>query len=93
MTLRLAVLSLPVVLASACAPIEPVRVDAAFGTSVEQTIEAQTLNPWAAANPDPEPVMGIDGPKAEAVLEAYRQDVSRPPAEIPSVINIAVGAQ
>ena len=88
-------MSLPllVMLATGCSSVtEPVRVEQDFGNSVRQMIAAQTLNPMTVANPDPEPVMGLDGPKAMGVLQVYREDIAKP-AEIQNVINISVGSQ
>jgi len=89
--LMIASLTLLIMLASGCSSVtEPVRVEQDFGNSVRQMIAAQTLNPMTVANPDPEPVMGLDGPKAMGVLEVYREDIPKP-AEIQNVINISVG--
>ena len=79
---------LTALLIAGCAS-EPRHLDASFGSSMAATIEAQTLNPYAAAA-GPEPVMGMDGEKAAGNLEAYRQDVQKK-TEVQNVINIGVG--
>ena len=77
-----------VLLIGGCVSPEPKRLDAAFGSSVANMIEAQTLNPHAA-DAGPSPVMSMDGQKAEGNLEAYRQDVQQK-TEVHDVINIGV---
>jgi len=79
---------LMVLLIGGCAS-EPRQLDAAFGDSVNNMIEAQTLNPYAAAA-GPKPVIGMDGKKAEGNLEAYRQDVQKK-TQVQNIINIGTG--
>ena len=79
---------LMVLLIGGCVSSEPKRLDAAFGSSVANMIEAQTLNPHAA-DVGPSPVMGMDGQKAEGNLEAYRQDVQKK-TEVRDVINVGI---
>ncbi len=83
-------LSLALLAAGGCTVTEPVALEADFGESVRQMVRAQTLYPAAADDPDPNPVRGLVGEKGDAVLDAYRKDVSRP-TEVNNVINIAVG--
>lgn len=64
---------------------EPKHLDAQFGSSVRDTIAAQTLNP--GAGDDTTPVMSMDGRKAAGTLEAYRQDVQKK-IQVRDVINI-----
>lgn len=78
-----------VILIGGCASVEPQRLDAAFGSSVNHMIQAQTLNP-NASDGEPRPIYGMDGKKAEGNLEAYRKDVQKK-TEVQNVINIGVG--
>lgn len=81
---RMAGLSLLALFISGCGITEPLVVQADYGSSVRQMIGLQTLDPLVAANPNPEPVMGLDGVKAGAILETYRVK----PPEAPTVQNI-----
>ena len=72
-----------------CTNNAPRQLDASFGQSVTATIEAQTMNPYAAYS-ESMPVTGMDGEKAAGNLEAYRQDVQKK-TEVQNVINIGVG--
>ena len=68
---------------------DPVRVEQDYGNSVRNMIQAQTYNPAAALNPSAVPPKGMDAPKAGAVLETYRSDVSKPQkVEQPILLNI-----
>jgi hypothetical protein len=67
----------------------PRNLDAAFGDSVNGMIEGQTYNPYAAAT-GPDPVMSLDGEKAQGNLEAYRRDVQKK-TQVQNVINIGGG--
>lgn len=80
--------TLTLLLIGGCVSSDPKRLDAEFGNSVAGMIEGQTHNPYAAAA-GPEPVMSMDGRKAEGNLEAYRQDVQKK-TEVQNVINIGV---
>ena len=54
----------------------PTAVERDYGNSVRNMIKAQTLDPIAAAAPDPNPVDYGDGERLEHVLDAYRGDVA-----------------
>ena len=71
-----------------CSISAPRQLEASFGQSVAATIEAQTLNPYAAYS-ESRPVTSMDGEKAAGNLEAYRQDVQKK-TEVNNVINIGV---
>lgn len=63
-----------------CATDYP-RVDAALGKSQAQMIQAQTLDPAAAANPPAlAPAVG-DGQRLERVLTEHRRDITQQPAK------------
>jgi type IV pilus biogenesis protein CpaD/CtpE len=68
---------LPVVLLGGCAT-EPTRTEAAFGDSVRNMVQAQTLNPSVLTDPSDEVIDSTDGQKLEGVLEAYRTVVADP---------------
>lgn len=62
------------------------RVEEDFGRSVRLMISEQSANP--APRPNQKPA-GMDGPKAEAVLDIYRTYSGQPAAvEAPIEINI-----
>lgn len=54
------------------------RVEADFGNSVNQMVQGQIYDPEAAAFPDPEPPMTMDGIKADNALNNYHKDVGDP---------------
>lgn len=67
-------MTLTALILSACQTDTP-RLDAQLGKSVAQMIQAQTLDPRAAANPPPLAPEGADGPRMKNVLDAHRKDV------------------
>ena len=75
---------------SGCSSTDPIRVEADYGNSVRNMIEAQIYDPDAAKYPPSEPPTTLDGSYAENVLEAYRDDVSRP-EEVDRPISIDIG--
>jgi uncharacterized protein YcfL len=74
-----------------CVSTEPERVEADFGNSVNQMIQAQTHNPEAAARTESIPVKEMDGEMAVSTLEALRKDTSRDKETINNVINVEIG--
>ena len=77
-------------LIAGCAP-NPVRVEASYGDSVRSMVHNQIANPQAAANPDREPVLGLDGSKGENVLSEHVDNVSKPAQETTNEITLNVG--
>lgn len=73
-----AVFILMSVFVTGCSSTDPTRVEADYGNSVRNMIEAQIYDPEAANNPPSEPPTSLDGGYAEEVLEAYRDNVSKP---------------
>ncbi|KQQ33649.1 hypothetical protein ASF61_11350 [Duganella sp. Leaf126] len=55
------------------------RLDRQFGTSVQQALAQQTLQPEAGNNRSP--VNGIDGKAAESVYENYQKSFRAPEAQ------------
>jgi hypothetical protein len=74
-----------------CVSTEPERVEADFGNSVNQMIQAQTHNPEAAARTESIPVKEMDGEMAVSTLEALRKDTARDKETINNVINVEIG--
>lgn len=74
-----------------CASTEPVRVEADFGNSVNQMVQAQTFNPEAAARTESIPVEQMDGEMAMQSLKALREDISSREAEDLNMINVQIG--
>jgi len=74
-----------------CVSTEPERVEADFGNSVNQMIQAQTHNPEAAARTESIPVKEMDGEMAASTLDALRKDTGRDKETINNVINVEIG--
>ena len=72
---------------SGCAPLTP-HLDAHFGEAVNLAIAQQTINPDASRNTDP--VAGMGGKAAQAVIDTYHEGLKQPP-EPATVINIGGG--
>jgi hypothetical protein len=71
-----------------CAPTTP-HLDARFGDAVNIAKAQQTLNPDASQNTDP--VAGLDGQAASAVIDRYHTSFEKPPAPA-NVFSIGVGS-
>ncbi|MEJ2114959.1 MAG: hypothetical protein P8X88_02680 [Gammaproteobacteria bacterium] len=76
--LVITVFTLVSIFVSGCTSTDPTRVEADYGNSVRNMVEAQIYDPDAANYPPSEPPTTLDGNYAVEVLEAYRDDVSRP---------------
>ncbi|MDT3708250.1 MAG: hypothetical protein ROZ09_15635 [Thiobacillus sp.] len=61
------------------------HLDQHFGEAVSQAKAQQTVNPDASRNTDP--VAGMDGKAAQAVIDTYHEGLRQPP-EPATVINI-----
>jgi hypothetical protein len=70
-----------------CAPTTP-RLDASFGDAVNTAKAQQTINPDASLNTDP--VAGLGGQAANAVIDRYNKSYEKPPAPT-NVFTIGVG--
>lgn len=79
--------ALVVAFASGCATDS--YTDENFGSSVRQMIRAQIYDPVAAERPSPDPVTGLDGQQAGAILEQHRGAISKP-QEVARPIEINV---
>lgn len=80
---------LAVAVLAACAPTTP-RLDANFGDAVNQAKAQQTLNLDASRNTDP--VAGIDGQAANAIMDRYHKTYEAPtPAPAGSIGAIGGG--
>jgi tRNA G46 methylase TrmB len=75
-------------LLAACGTTAPERLDAQMGTSVEMAVARQTLNPQAAR--DEQPVGGIDGKTADALVDRYHKTFEKPTTV--NIFNIGVGS-
>ena len=56
---------------------EPKRVEADYGNSINQMVQASTYDPEAAASTESKPVMGMDGKRAIRSLDSMRTDTER----------------
>ena len=68
-------LSTVILLVSGC---ETYEVEEQFGEAVRHVVQAQKANPETSANPDPDPIDGTDSARAGAVLESYREAITKP---------------
>ena len=64
-------------IASSGCSTEPKRVEADYGNSVNQMVQAATYDPEAAASTESKPVIGMDGKRALNTLDAMRSDTER----------------
>jgi len=62
------------------------RVEDDFGNSFRQAKANQRLNPEAAKNI--EPVTGLDGKSAQAVVDMYQKDFEKPASPTPFVLSL-----
>jgi hypothetical protein len=69
---------------------EPKRVEADYGNSISQTVQAQTYNPEAAASTESIPVLGMDGKRSMRTLDAMQTDTERP-EDFDDIIDIELG--
>jgi len=74
--LGITVLTIASVMLSGCNS-EPKRVEADYGNSVQQMVQAATYDPEAAASTESVPVIGMDGKRAIRTLDALRTDTER----------------
>ena len=70
--LTASLLGLAIVLSTACSSA-PKRVEADYGSSVNQMVQAATYNPEAAASTESIPVMGMDGKRSMRTLDAMQR--------------------
>ena len=63
-------------------------MDQRFGEAVNAAKALQTLNPDASLNMDP--VVGMGGPAADAVIDRYHESYKSPPASA-NVFSIGMG--
>ena len=68
----------------------PKRVEADYGNSVNQLVQAATYNPEAAASTESIPVIGMDGKRALSSLDAMRTDTERV-EDFDDIIDIELG--
>lgn len=71
-----------------CATTKTPYLDQKFGEAVNTAKAQQTINPDASLNTDP--VAGLDGQAADAVIDRYHKSYERPPAPT-NVFTIGVG--
>lgn len=71
----------------ACAEPAP-RLEAEFGNATRATLNAQIINPDAGNNPDP--VAGLDGRAAHAVIQNYQKSFINPEPST-NALTIGVG--
>jgi hypothetical protein len=79
---------LAVAVLAGCAPTTPV-LDAKFGDAVNQAKAQQTINKDASRNTDP--VAGIDGQAANAIIDRYHKAHEAPTAAPTGSIGTITG--
>jgi len=87
--LGVTLLTITSVISTGCST-EPKRVEADYGNSVHQMIQASTYNPEAAASTESIPVLGMDGKRSMRTLDAMQEDTDRVD-EFNDLINIQLG--
>ena len=80
---------LAIAITTGCATSPAPNLDRHFGEAVNEAVARQTLNPGAARNSDP--VAGLDGGAAKAVVNRYQKSYEVPPAPV-NVFTIGVGS-
>ena len=68
---------------------EPKRVEADYGNSVHQMVQASTYNPEAAASTESLPVYGMDGKRAMNSLDAMKTDTERRVEDFNDILDFA----
>ena len=79
-------LGLAIVMSIGCST-EPKRVEADYGNSVNQMVQAATYNPEAAASTESIPVYGMDGKRAMNTLDAMRTDTEQRIEDFNDILN------
>lgn len=79
---------LAVAVLAGCAPTTP-NLDAKFGDAVNKAKAQQTINKDASRNTDP--VAGIDGQAANAIIDRYHQAYEAPTAAPSGAIGTITG--
>lgn len=79
---------LAVAVLAGCAPTTP-RLDSKFGDAVNQAKAQQTINPNASRNTDP--VAGIDGQAANAIVDRYHKAYEAPTPAPSGAIGAVTG--
>jgi hypothetical protein len=65
--------------------------DADYGSSVNQMVQAQTLDPIAASNPPELAPQITDGARLENALDVYRKDVAKGNTDVKQPVIFEVG--
>jgi len=88
-TLVAGAIGLAIVISTGCST-EPERVEADYGNSVRQMVQASTYDPEAAASTESIPVLGMDGKRAMRSLDAMQTDTERV-EDFNDIINVELG--
>ena len=79
-------LGLAMLLSIGCST-EPKRVEADYGNSVHQMVQASTYNPEAAASTESIPVVGMDGKRAMNSLDAMTSDTEQRNEDFSNILD------
>jgi len=63
-----------------------------LGKSVENMVQAQTLDPATAANPAPLAPEGADGQRMKNAMDVYHKDVARDRQDVERTLTFDAGA-
>ncbi len=85
MKTKLILACIAVVSLAGCQSTPTPHLDDHFGEAVNQAKALQTINPDASRNTDP--VAGIDGNAAKAIVDRYHEGMKKEPAPA-TIINI-----
>lgn len=87
---NMAILALVACMATAVGCASSSRTEIEHGNAVRQVTTAQIYDPNAAANPDPNAVLGGDPERLNNTLDGHRKDVASP-AGVASPVTVNVG--
>lgn len=87
---KITVLALITWTATAVGCASSTRTEIEHGNAVRQVTAAQIYDPNAAANPDPEAVLGGDPDRLNNTLDGHRKDVASP-TSVGNPITVNIG--
>lgn len=90
---RRSLVAIAVAVACAGCETESPYFDSRLGTSAAHLVQAQTLDPAAAANPAPLAPAGADGQRIKSAVDQYRKDVNKNEQSVSRPIMFEVGSQ
>ena len=86
--IAITLLGLAIIVSIGCST-EPKRVEADYGNSIHQMVQASIYNPEAAASTVSIPVFGMDGKRAVNSLDAMTTDTERRIEDFNDILDFA----